>query len=307
MDELRIGTRGSALALAQSADIRRRLQRANPRTRFRLVTIKTLGDEFQSVELFKKSGVGVFTKAIEKKLLSKEIDIAVHSLKDLPTELAEGLVVGAVPKRFPAEDVLITREGHDLRRLPKGARVGTGSPRRKRQLLRLRPDLKVSDLRGNLDSRVAKVLKEKKLDAVVVAKAGLLRLKRFLKHARALTVEEMVPAIGQGALAIQVRKEDKKALAAVRKVNDARTQKETSAERTFLRTLRGGCRVPAGAFARLEKGQLVMDGAVFSTRNEDFVRAGVRVPAARAEQAAENLARTLLKKGGTRFLREARA
>ena len=173
---IRLGTRGSRLALAQAGQVRRRLSAAWPGLRFEIVTVKTLGDEFQGVELFRQSGVGVFTKAIEKKLLSGEIDLVVHSLKDLPTDLSRGLVLAAVPRRLDAADVLLSKKRLTLSQLPAGAMVGTGSPRRKRQLLLARPDLKVRDLRGNLDTRVSKMLCGE-LDAIVLARAGLLRLK----------------------------------------------------------------------------------------------------------------------------------
>ena len=307
MREVRIGTRGSALALAQARDVMRRLKKKNPNVKFRLVKIKTLGDEFRGVEIFKKSGTGVFTKAIEKKLLSGAIDIAVHSLKDLPTLLARGLVLGGVPKRFPAEDVLISRGRYDLRRLPRGARVGTGSPRRKRQLLRRRPDLKVVDLRGNLDTRVAKALKEKKLDAVVVARAGLLRVKKYLKYARSLSLREMLPAVGQGALGLQARRSDKEILKMLEKIHDGKTEKEVAAERAFLQTLRGGCRVPVGAYGRIRGSRLTLQGAVFSVKSGGFLQDGLSAPVSQYLRTGITLAKRLLKRGAGRFLKEARA
>jgi hydroxymethylbilane synthase len=305
--EVRIGTRASRLALAQAGDVMRRLKIAWPSERFRLVKIRTLGDEYQSVELFKKSGAGVFTKAIEKKLLAGDIDIAVHSLKDLPTDLPRGLTLAAVPKRFPVEDVLISRARRNLDSLPKGARVGTGSPRRKRQLLRLRPDLDVVDLRGNLETRISNVLNGRKMDAVVLAAAGLKRLKRFLKYARPLSADRMLPAVGQGALGIETRKNDTFILKLTKRLHDAGTAKEVTAERLFLKTLRGGCRVPVGVRSTAEKGHFILKGAVFSVKSDDFLQAEVRVPLSRYRTAGPLLARRLLKRGAGRFLREARA
>ncbi|MGH7197213.1 MAG: hydroxymethylbilane synthase, partial [Candidatus Omnitrophota bacterium] len=176
---LRIGTRGSPLALAQAGEIQRRLSARWPGLKFTRVVIRTEGDEFQSVELFRRKKTGIFTKAIEKKLLENKIDIAVHSLKDLPTELPAGLRLAAFPKRVDPSDVLISRKRWGLASLPEGAAVGTGSPRRKRQLLLLRPDLRLVDIRGNLDTRIGRVLRKNDLDAVVVAAAGLLRLKKY--------------------------------------------------------------------------------------------------------------------------------
>ena len=307
MRDLMIGTRGSALAMAQAKEVKRQLEKRNPQARFRLVKIKTFGDEFQSVEIFKKNGVGVFTKAIERKLLSGEIDMAVHSLKDLPTDLPRSLVLAAIPRRFPTEDVLISRHACSLKELPFGAVVGTGSPRRKRQLLLCRPDLRIIDIRGNLDTRVSKVIKEKKLDAVVVAKTGLLRLKKFLKYAKPLSLTEMLPAVGQGALGIEARRSDKRTLKIAGSIHDIKTEKEVMAERLFLKALRGGCRVPVGVHARVEGGNFILKGAVFSVRGSDVLRDEVRVPMAQFRLAGKRLAAKLLKKGAGRFLLEARS
>ena len=190
-DVLRIGTRGSLLALTQAKFVKHALEKLNRKIRFEIIIVKTVGDEFQSVELFKKNNVGVFTGELEKKLAAGQIDIAVHSLKDVPTDLGKGLILAAYPKREPARDVLITRNRSSLRNLPFGAGVGTGSPRRKRQLALLRPDLKLKDMRGNLDTRVNQVLVERKYDAVVVAYAGLLRLKKYLKHAFPISEKQL--------------------------------------------------------------------------------------------------------------------
>ena len=305
--EFLIGTRGSALALAQAGQVKRLLEKASPNERFRLVTVKTFGDEFQSVESFRQNGVGVFTKAIEEKLGSGQIDLAVHSLKDLPTELPQSLQIAPLPKRLPAEDVLISRGGFDLTHLPQGAIVGTGSPRRKRQLLLARPDLNVVDLRGNLDTRVGKVLKEKTLDAVVVARAGLLRLKKFLKYARPIPVLQMLPAVGQGALAVETRRSDKKANQVTRRIHDASTEKNVTAERDFLKALRGGCRVPVGAHSQIKKNKLILKGAIFSVRSSGVIRDTISVPLSRFRTAGKKLAARLIKKGARRLLAEARS
>ena len=306
MSEVRIGTRASALALTQARQVKRMLEKRNPGVRFRLVTMKTFGDEFQGVEIFRKTNVGVFTKTIEKKLLSGGIDLAVHSLKDLPTALPGGLIVGAVPQRFPAQDVLLSRDRDRLIDLPWGATVGTGSPRRKRQLLLRRPDLKVVDLRGNLETRVAKVIQKKELDAVVIAHAGLLRMKKCLKFARVLSPKEMLPAVGQGALAIELRASDKAARRMVRKIHHDRTDKEVTAERIFLGALQGGCRVPVGAYARINKGTIFLKGAVFSVKTMDYVEDEIKAPVKKFKLIGRQLAARLVKKGARRFLSEAR-
>lgn len=303
---IRIGTRGSRLALAQSGQIQKILAKQNPGLRFELVVVKTLGDEFQSVALFKKTNVGVFTKAIEKKLLKGDIDVAVHSLKDLPTTLPKGLVLAAVPRRLDSSDVLLTRNGTTLAGLPLGATVGTGSPRRKRQLQRLRPDLDVRDLRGNLDTRVSKVLKEKKLDAIVVAGAGLMRLNKYRKHAQTIPPSEFLPAVGQAALALQARRSDSKVLRLLKRLHDEKTGREVGAERSLLAALHGGCRVPLGVYCKVSGRGLKMKAAVFSTRSSDAVYAEASGRSGDGAKIARQLAVKLLKQGAGRFMKEAR-
>ncbi len=303
----RIGTRSSALAMAQARQIQRLLKKKYQAHSFKLVPVKTLGDEYQSVEIFRKSNVGVFTKAIEKSLLLGKVDLAVHSLKDLPTDISQKLVIAAVPKRSDTRDVLISRGGFTLRTLPANAAVGTGSPRRKRQLLRLRPDLNVVDLRGNLDTRVSRVLKQKTLDAVVVARAGLLRIKKFRNFSKIISAHEILPAVGQGALAIECRKNDKQVLKIVRGIHHALTEKEVSAERAFLKALQGGCRVPVGVMTKILKNNFYMKAAVFSVKDPCYLEGEISVPLSSAVSSAKKLARTLLKRGARQFLKEARA
>ncbi|HTL71373.1 MAG TPA: hydroxymethylbilane synthase [Candidatus Eisenbacteria bacterium] len=301
----RLGTRGSRLALAQSGEIRRRLAALWPRLRFETVVVKTTGDEFQGVELFRKSGVGVFTKAIEKKLLSGEIDFAVHSLKDLPTDLPKGLVLAAVPRRLDPGDVLLSKKRHTLSSLPSGAVVGTGSPRRKRQILLARPDLEARDLRGNLDTRVRKML-DGEVDAIVVARAGLLRLKKFTRYARPIPTSVVLPAVGQAALAIEARRTDAETIRLLRRLSHAPTEIEVAAERAFLKALRGGCRVPVGILTTVRGRSIRLRAAVFSVNSSDFMTGRGAGPASRAEAVGRSLAASLLKKGAARFLRQAR-
>ena len=304
---IRIGTRGSALALAQAQSVQRALKRRFPKILFQLVKIKTTGDQYQSVEIFKKKGIGVFTKELEKGLLSGRIDIAVHSLKDLPTALPRGLVLAAIPKRLDTRDAIVSKQGYTLKTLPHGAVVGTGSLRRRQQLLRLRPDLKVVELRGNLDTRVAKVIKEKKMDAVVLAQAGFLRLNRFKRFLRPILPEQMLPAVGQGALGIQTALVNKPALTIARTLNDANSEKQALSERAFLNKLQGGCRIPAGIRSVIRSGRLELSAAVFSVKNSHVIEARISGPASRYHALGEMLAGTLLKKGAKRLLREARA
>jgi hydroxymethylbilane synthase len=304
---VRIGTRASRLALAQSGQIRSRLARLHPDVRFTLVKIKTAGDEFKGVELFRQTGIGVFTKAIEKKLLSGEIDLAVHSLKDVPTAMPKGLILAAVPKRESTRDALVSGRRYTLKTLPRGARVGTGSSRRAAQIRLRRPDVEVRAIRGNLDTRVAKALKNGELDAVVLAEAGLRRIKRYGAFRRAISETDMLPAVGQGALALQSRADDTRVRRLVAPLNDAPTARLVEAERIFLGVLGGGCRVPVGVSSRISGGRVQMTGAVFSTRSAEEIRGTFRVPAAKANAAAGLLAKQLLSKGARRLLREARS
>lgn len=303
---VRIGTRGSRLALAQAKSVAALLRSKNRSLRTRIIIIKTLGDEFQSVELFKKTNVGVFTKAIEKALLTRKIDLAVHSLKDLPTDLPRGLILAAVPKREDPRDCLVSKKKYSLKSLPIGASVATGSPRRKRQILRARPDLKLVDVRGNLDTRIRRVLKENKYDAVVLAVAGLRRLGRYLNSARVIPSESVLPAVGQAALGLQIRSGDMHLFKAVRRINHIPTERAVGAERAFLKALQGGCRVPVGVNVKSRAGKLHFKAAVFSTRTDAMVSGQTVAPAIKAAGAVQKLARVLLKKGAIKFMKEAR-
>jgi hydroxymethylbilane synthase len=305
-DEIRIGTRGSLLAMTQSSLVMHELKRKFPKTKFRLVEVRTLGDEYQGVELFKKTNVGVFTKKLEEKLLSGEIDMAVHSLKDMPTDLPKRLAIAAFPEREDTRDCLITKKRLPLQKLRPGAVVGTGSSRRKCQLARVRPDLKLVDLRGNLDTRIGRVVKEGRLDAVVLAGAGLRRTKRYMKYAAWLPLEVLMPAVGQGSLAIETRKNDARSFEMARRLNHAPTEKAVLAERAFLKKLQGGCRVPVGILSTVRSGQISLDAAVFSVKNGDALRVAVQGPASRPEVLGREAAKLLLKKGAARFLKEAR-
>ena len=307
MKTVRIGTRGSKLALAQSGEVARALKHLHPKLRFTLVQIKTAGDEFKSVHLFKKTGIGIFTKEIERRLLNGSVDIAIHSMKDLPTKLARGLALAAVPKRAQVSDALISRGSHTLKTLPVGSRVGTGSPRRKRQLSLLRPDLKLVDLRGNLDTRVSKVLTEKTLDGVVVARAGLERLKKYSRNWKEIDPEIFLPAVGQGALAIQVRQNDVVTRKIASALNDRSSQHLASVEREFLARLGGGCRVPVGILSKKVGSRLRLKAAVFSVNSGGFIEGAIERPWSEGVKAARLLAAGLLKRGARRFMAEARA
>ncbi|MDE3095207.1 MAG: hydroxymethylbilane synthase [Chloroflexota bacterium] len=255
-----IGTRASRLALRQVELVSDALRASAPGVSLEVREVHTEGDR-SGAPLRTIGGLGVFTKAIEGALAAGEVDIAVHSLKDLPTELAAGLTIGAVPPREDVRDALITRDGRPLDELRAGARIGTGAPRRAVQLLRMRADVEPAEIRGNVETRVRKV-DDGAYDGAVLAMAGLARLGLMAQAAQVFSVEEMLPAVGQGAIAVEVRAGDSEALALVRAIDDAPARAAVEAERAFLRRLGGGCRLPVAAYARIEDGELVLRGMI---------------------------------------------
>ncbi len=251
---LTIGTRGSQLALWQANFVEQQLSKHFPNVEIHLKIIKTTGDSIQNRSLI-GLGKGVFTKEIENALLNDEIDLAVHSLKDLPTELPDGLCIAAIPSREDARDVLITATSVSLQELHNGAIIGTTSPRRKAQLLYLCPELNIIDVRGNVDTRLRK-LKETDLDGIILAAAGIKRLNKHNIITQYFDVDQMVPAAGQGALAIETRENDSAIEKLLTPLNDATTTAEITAERTVLEHLGGGCQLPIGAYAKNKNGEL---------------------------------------------------
>lgn len=259
-NSLIIGTRGSQLALWQAQFVKNQLERHFPTLEVSLKIIKTTGDTIQNRSLV-GLGKGVFTKEIETALLTGDIDLAVHSLKDLPTELPAGLCIAAIPTREDPRDVLVTDTGSSLADLPEGAKIGTTSPRRKAQLLYIRPDLRVVDVRGNIDTRLRK-LHETDLDGIILAAAGIKRLLEPEIITQFFDTEQMVPAVGQGALAIEGREDDDRVEKLLLPLNDTSATAEITAERTVLESLGGGCQVPIGAHAKHVNGELALIGAV---------------------------------------------
>jgi hydroxymethylbilane synthase len=259
---LRLGTRSSALARWQADWVTARLGQID--VPVEQVLISTKGDREQAEPVRQFGGQGVFTKELQRSLLDGEIDLAVHSLKDLPTEPVEGLALGAVPQRGPAGDVLISREGFDLNDLPEGALFGTGSTRRRAQLLHQRPDLRMHDIRGNVDTRLRK-LAEGQFDAIVLAEAGVTRLGLESHITEVISRSVMLPAPGQGALGIEVRADDAEILRILSPLAHPATQQAVTAERTLLATLRAGCLAPVGAWGRIkDDGELHLSGVVLS-------------------------------------------
>jgi hydroxymethylbilane synthase len=296
----RIGTRGSQLALWQASFVQKALEKAYPGYRFERIIIKTEGDQDQHSSLKTIGGQGVFTKAIEMSLLREEIDVAVHSLKDLPSEMTEELELGAVPPRGPAEDVLITRDGFSFRELPQNAKIATGSIRRQAQILGKRPDLQMSDLRGNIQTRLKK-LHELDLDGIVMARAALVRLEIKNIHYYTFGLDEMIPAVGQGAIGVQIRKKDDEVASLVRTINHPDTWRAVVAERSLLHTLDSGCQFPVGAYGTISGRSLEITGFVGSEDGSNFLIEHLR-SYNEAEETGKKLAEKLIERGALTLL-----
>jgi hydroxymethylbilane synthase len=299
---LRLGTRGSTLAIAQSGTVAEGLRKIGHDVE--MIAVKTTGDRL-SEQQAPIEGKGIFTKELDEALLARRIDIAVHSLKDLPTELPPGIDLIAVPPREDARDALLTQAGWRLAELPAGARVGTGSLRRRAQLLAMRPDLVVVDARGNIDTRI-RHLREAKWDAIVLARAGMRRLGRENEIAEVFPSDEMIPAVGQGALAITGRREDSLIRGNVAPLEERVARLAVLCERRLLRDLEGGCRVPIAGHARVVGTQITAVAAVFSLDGTRLIRDEETGPAERPEEVGARLAARLLAAGAAELLREAR-
>lgn len=293
---LRIGSRGSQLALWQARWIQQRLEQMGEVCVIEI--IKTTGDKITDVPLAQVGSKGLFTKEIEEALLEGRVDLAVHSLKDLPTELPQGLTIAAIPEREDPRDAVV---GARLRDLAAGARVGTSSLRRTAQLRALRPDLEIEPLRGNLDTRLRK-LDEGRYDAIVAACAGLKRLGQEHRIAEVLEPAVMCPAVGQGALAVETRADGGRAQEACRRLDDPEARAAVTAERAVLRALGGGCQVPLGACARVSGSALHLEAVVAAPDGSSRIHLEDSGPAAEAEQIGTRLGRRLLEAGANRIL-----
>jgi hydroxymethylbilane synthase len=296
---LRIGTRGSQLALTQSRWVQAALQRYHPHRTIELVIIKTTGDRFLDTPLSAIGGKGVFVKEIEEALTAGRIDCAVHSMKDVPTELAPGLVIAAIPLREDPRDILISRARGNLQDLAHGARLGTSSLRRMALVRAQRADLDVVALRGNVDSRLRK-LDAGELDAIVLAAAGLRRLGITRQDTATLDPIDFVPAIGQGALAIESRDDATRALLVV--LDHADTRVAVNAERTFLARVGGSCRTPLAAHATVSGGQMDLRALIANPDGTEVVRGTRSGNAGSAGELGRELADELLAGGGRRIL-----
>jgi len=300
--ELRLGTRASLLALQQANWVKKRVEELNPEITIALVHIKTAGDKLD-IPLFQVGGKGLFVKEIEEALTRKEVDLAVHSAKDLPAVIPEGLALAAFPEREDPRDALVSQGGKRFEHIPQGGKVGTGSLRRKAQLLNLRPDLEVIPLRGNLDTRLKK-LTAMNLDAVILAAAGLNRMEWGERASEFFDPETMVPAIGQGALAIETREEDERTRRAVTPLDHPPTRFSVLAERAFLQRLEGGCQVPIAGLARIFSGKLVLTGLVAGVDGRRMVKGKVEGTLEKNTELGVRLAEELLGRGAEEILRE---
>ena len=298
-----IGTRGSKLALWQARHIAARLEEMNPGMVVELKHIVTTGDKILDVPLAQIGGKGLFTKELETAMLAGDIDLAVHSLKDMPTELPAGLVLAAITTRLDPHDAFVSRRYASLAELPAGATVGTSSLRRKAQLLRLRPDLRIENLRGNLDTRLRK-LDEGQYDAIVLAAAGLRRLGWAERITAVLSPAECLPAVGQGVLAIEARAADAEVLAAVAGLDDAGSRACVTAERTFLAVVEGGCQVPVGVYGRMNGEKLALQARILSLDGTRCVEDETVGDPSQAAMLGDSLARRLLAAGGAEILAE---
>lgn len=298
-----VGTRGSQLALWQAEWVKCQLKALAPNLSVMLKRIQTSGDKIQDVPLAKIGGKGLFVKEIEEALLRREIDLAVHSMKDVPSVLPEGLEIICVPEREDPRDALIGRDGLGLKDLPLGGRVGTSSLRRQAQLLHFRPDLQIAVLRGNVDTRLRK-LRENHFDAIILAASGLKRLGWDQEITEYLSVEVSLPAIGQGSLGLEGRKGDDFVRELVGRIEHLPTRIAITAERAFLTRLEGGCQIPLAGHATLQEDTVTLDGLVASIDGKRYIRHVLSGPVGEAGAIGTELAEYLLGVGAKPILQE---
>lgn len=298
---LRIGTRGSRLALVQSEWVKKKIEGRHPQVQAELVRIKTTGDKILDSPLSKVGGKGLFVKEIEEALLRKQVDLAVHSMKDMPAELPEGLTLSTFPEREDPRDAFVSIKYENLEQLPKGARVGTSSLRRSAQLLHIRPDLKLVPLRGNVDTRLRK-LEAGDFQAIILAAAGLRRLGLADRISQMISTDQILPAIGQGVLGLEVRHDDEQTIGLIGFLNHEETKVTVIAERAFLRELEGGCQVPMAAFCRLNGDELQLEGMIGELDGSKVIRDKITGAWNEAENLGISLARRLLASGADKIL-----
>jgi hydroxymethylbilane synthase len=300
---IRIGTRSSNLALWQANFVKNKIEKYLPEIKILIKHIKTQGDINQVSSLTKVGGEGIFTKTIEKALIDNKIDIAVHSLKDLPTENPDSLTLSAVPERGPIADIFLGSKETDFNKLSQGATIASGSIRRRAQLLAIKPGLNFVDLRGNIETRLKK-LKQNDIDGIIVAEAALKRLNLLNEDYYRFSTDEVLPAVSQGAIGLQTRRDDQSLESLLEKVNDPSTYLCITAERAFLRTLDSGCQFPVAANAKIIKNELLLTGLVLSVdgqTNLKDISSGIDM---NARQIGVSLAEKLINRGALELLSE---
>ncbi len=302
MKPIRIGTRGSMLAKWQAEFVRKKILEATG-VDAEIVIIKTTGDKLQTASFAQMGGKGVFIKELEEALLNEEIDLAVHSVKDIPTEVPSRLCFPVICRREDTRDCLVAAKNETLSTLRKGARIGTSSLRRQAQIRHARPDLDVRELRGNVDTRLRKVASGE-YDAILLAKAGLDRLGWSNRISEVLSPEVCMPAVGQGALGVQARLQDNELADALAPLDDFETRQSIVAERSLLAALEGGCQVPLGAWARFERGELAIDAVVCSPDGAQHVRQRATAPPDQARELGQRVAQMLIDSGAREILEE---
>lgn len=304
-DKLVIGTRGSELALWQTNWVKNELQKAFPSLEIKVNIIKTKGDKITDVSLSKIGDKGLFTREIEQQLLDRNIDLAVHSLKDLPTVLPEGLIIGSVSERIDQRDVFISNKYSSIDELPEGAIVATGSLRRKSQLLNYRPDINITDVRGNITTRLKK-FNDEGWDGMILAYAGISRLSLGDAAKQIIPTDIMLPATCQGIMAAEIRENDSDVLEIVKKINNHKSETESKAERSFLNRLEGGCQIPVGVYSKADNESLYIEGMVGSLDGKVVVRDRVIGNDSEPESLGRKLADMLIDKGAKEILDEIR-
>jgi hydroxymethylbilane synthase len=302
---IKVVSRDSALAMWQTNFVVDSLRKVTDQYEFEIVSLKTKGDKVLDVSLAKIGDKGLFTKELEDGLLSGEMDFAVHSLKDIPTVLPEGLQLSAMLTRHNPADVLISEKYDSFDALPQGAKVGTSSLRRKAQLLNKRPDLNIQDLRGNINTRMRK-LKEENFDGIILAAAGVERMEWKESITEELAYDLCLPAVSQGVIAVETRSDDPEIIALVQLIHDKESEICVNAERALLRALEGGCQIPIAGHAHIEGDTVVLDGLVGSIDGKTIIRDQMRGPIELAEEIGKQLAKVLSDKGGKEILEQIR-
>lgn len=303
--EIVVGTRDSALALWQTNWVVDNLKKLNPDYTFRIESMKTQGDKILDVALAKIGDKGLFTKELEVGMLDGTIDLAVHSMKDLPTQLPEGLIIGAICERVDPCDVLISDTYNSIDEVPKGAKIGTSSLRRCAQLLKYRPDLELVSLRGNLNTRMAKMEREN-MDGIILAAAGVERLGWSDRIRQRIPYEISLPAVGQGSIGIEIRENDPEIFKVVQTLNHRESEKAILAERALMRKLEGGCQIPIGSIGQINGDNLTLQGVVASLDGKRVLRSEVAGKVEDAEKIGYALAEILIDMGADEILNELR-